>query len=147
MSSLWTKRRRALWKIAGVAGANVAFSGAPKPGAEIPAHIVLTAGDFVMCGLIYEEYFGEKLTKDDILEVFGAAGLLLIVAGGGGYAIAKGATGILAEFTNLLGPLGWMASGILAAGGTGLLGFLWMAMVDYAYRNKVTLKQAARAVS
>jgi hypothetical protein len=100
-----------------------------------------------MCGMIYEAYFGEKLTKDDILEVFGVLGVLIVVAGGGGYAIAKGATGIIAEFTNLLGPLGWMASGILAAGGTGLLGLTWMAMVDYAYRNRVTLKQAARSIS
>ncbi len=145
--NIWKKRRKSLLQIAGFSGANVVLSGTPKPGAELPSHIALTASDFVMCGMIYEQYFGESISKDSILKTLGAAGVLLVVAGGGGYAIAKGASGLIAEFTNILGPIGWMASGLLAAGGTALLGLLWIAIVDIAYRNQITLEEAANSVA
>lgn len=115
--SLFAKRTQSLIAVAGVAGANIVFSGAPKPGVEIPSHIVLTGADFAMCAGIYYLYFGENITKDGILGILGDSGILVVVAGGGGYAIAKGASGLVAEFTNFLGPIGWMASGLLAAGG------------------------------
>lgn len=140
---LWEKRRKSLLQISAFSGINVVFAGAPKPGGEIPTHIALTGADFVLCAMIYEQYFGERISTAEITEVLGAAGLLLVVAGGGGYAIAKGATGLVAELTNFLGPLGWMASGLLAAGSTALLGLVWMAIVDRAYRERVSLSTAA----
>jgi hypothetical protein len=144
---IWQKRRKALLQIAGTSGINIVFAGAPKPGAEIPSHIALTGADFFMCAMIYELYFGERISKDSILEILGDAGLLVVIGGGGGYAIAKGASGLIAEFTNFLGPLGWMASGLLAAGGTAALGLIWVALVDWAYRNQSSMTEAARAVS
>lgn len=139
---LWEKRRISLLQIAAFSGINVVFAGAPKPGVEIPAHIALTGADFVLCAMIYEQYFGERISKEEIVEVLGAAGFLLVVAGGGGYAIAKGASGLVAEFANFLGPLGFMASGLLAAGSTTLLGLAWMAIVDLAYRERGSLRAA-----
>ena len=140
-------RRKSLLIISGAVGGNIVFGGAPKPGAEIPSHIVLTGADFVMCAAIYNEYNGENISEESIIEVLSDAGILLIVAGGGGYAIAKGATGLVAEFTNFLGPIGWIASGLLAAGGTALLGLVWMYICDVAYNERLTLNKAARAIS
>lgn len=145
--NIWDKRRKSLWKIAGVAGANIAFTGAPKPGAEVPTQIVLTGADFVMCALVYEEYFGERISTQGVYEMLGAAGMLVAVAGGGGYALAKGASGLIAELTNWLGPIGWMASSLLAFSGTTALGLTWMALVDYAYREGRSPSGAAHAIS
>lgn len=140
--NIWQKRKKALLCIAGLAGGNVVIAAPPKPGGEIPSHIALTGADFVMCGMIYETYFGEKVSKSTIVEILGVGGVIVAVAGGGGYAIAKTASGFIAELANLLGPLGWMASGLLAAGGTTLLGLCWMMIVDSAYGKKVTLREA-----
>ena len=123
--------------IAGYAGGNILFAAAPKPTAEVPSHIVLTAADFVMCAQIYSTYFGEEISEISILEILGDAGLLVAVVGGAGYALAKTATGFVAEAANFFGPLGWAASGILAAGSTAILGFAWLGFIDWAYRNKV----------
>ncbi|OQY97863.1 MAG: hypothetical protein B6D35_13335 [Candidatus Brocadia sp. UTAMX2] len=144
---IWKKRRKTVLKIAEFSAGNIVIGGAPKPGAEIPAHIALIATDVVMCAMIYEEYFSEKISEHSILEILGKSGILLIVAGGGGYMIAKSATGLIAEITNFLGPIGWITSGFLAAGGTALLGFVWMTIVDWAYRKQVTLKDAVLAIS
>lgn len=144
--SLWRKRRKALLKIAEFTAGNVVIGGAPKPGAEVLSHIALVATDVIMCAMIYEEYFNEHISDGSILELLGKAGILLVMAGGG-YAIAKSASGIFAEFTNFLGPVGWITSGILAAGGTALLGLIWMTIVDWAYRKHVSRKDAIRAIS
>lgn len=146
--SIWGKRRKVLLKIAEFSAGNVVIGGAPKPGAEIPSHIALIATDMVMCAMIHEEYFSESISEHSILEILGKAGILLVVAGGGGYAIAKSASGLIAEVANFFfGPIGWITSGMLAAGGTALLGLLWMTIVDWAYRKQVTLKDAALAIS
>ena len=145
--SFWGKRRRVLLKIAEFSAGNIVIGGVPKPGAEIPSHIALIATDMVMCAMIYEEYFSESISEHSILEILGKAGILLVVAGGGGYAIAKSASGFVAEATNFLGPIGWITSGILAAGGTALIGLLWMTIVDWAYRKQVTLKEVALTIS
>lgn len=145
--SMWNKRRKTLLKIAEFSAGNIVIGGVPKPGAEIPSHIALIATDMVMCAMIYEEYFSESISEHSILEILGKTGILLAVAGGGGYALAKSASGLIAEVTNFLGPIGWITSGILAAGGTALLGLLWMTIVDWAYRKQVTLKDAALAIS
>ncbi len=145
--SMWRKRRKTLLKIAEFSAGNIVIGGVPKPGAEIPSHIALIATDMVMCAAIYEEYFSERISEHSILEILGKAGILIAVAGGGGYAIAKSASGLVAEVTNFFGPIGWIASGILAAGGTALLGLFWMTVVDWAYRKQVTLKDAALAIS
>lgn len=142
------KRKKAILGIAGFALGNVVFSGAPKPGVEIPSHIVLTGADFIMCYMIYHTYFGDsKISNEDVIETLGVLGIVMGVAGGGGYAIAKSATGLVAEVTNFLGPLGWMASGLLAAGGTAALGLAWLAVVEWAYSKNMTLKAAAKAMS
>lgn len=144
---LWRKRRKVLLKIAEFSAGNVVIGGTPKPGAEIPSHIALIATDMVMCAMIYEEYFSERISEHSILEILGKAGILLVVAGGGGYAIAKSAAGLIAEVTNFFGPIGWITSGILAAGETVILGLIWTTIVDWAYRKQVTLKDAALAIS
>jgi hypothetical protein len=146
-NNLWDKRRKSLLKIAAAAGANIAFTGAPKPGAELPTQVALTATDFVMCAMVYEEYFGERISTQGIYETLGAAGVLVAVAGGGGYIIAKSASGLIAEVTNWLGPIGWLASSLLAFGGTAALGVIWMAMVDYAYREGKSPSEAAHAMA
>jgi hypothetical protein len=61
--STWSKRKKALLTIAGLAGTNVAFTGVPKPTVEIPTQIALTGSDFAMCAAIYYEYFGERISK------------------------------------------------------------------------------------
>lgn len=98
--SIWGKRRKVLLKIAEFSAGNVVIGGAPKPGAEIPSHIALIATDMVMCAMIHEEYFSESISEHSILEILGKAGILLVVAGGGGYAIAKSASGLIAEVAN-----------------------------------------------
>ena len=145
--SIWRKRRKVFLKIAEFSAGNIVIGGVPKPGAEIPSHIALITTDMVMCTMIYEEYFSESISEHSILEILGKAGILLAVAGGGGYAIAKSASGLIAEVTNFFGPIGWITSGMLAAGGTILLGLLWMTIVDWAYRKQVSLKDAAFAIS
>lgn len=144
---IWRKRRKVFLKIAEFSAGNVVIGGVPKPGAEIPSHIALIATDIVMCAAIYEEYFCEHISEHSILEILGKAGILLVVAGGGGYAMVKSASGLLAEVVNFFGPIGWITSGMMAAGGTVLLGLLWTAIVDWAYRKHVTLKDAALAIS
>jgi hypothetical protein len=138
------KRITALLEILAFSGANIVFAGPPKPGAEIPTHIALTGADFVMCALIYHKYYGEQISGAKVEEILGAIGLIVAMAAGGGYAIAKSASGLIAEFTNFLGPLGWMASSLLAAGGTALLGLIWLAIVDLAYRKDESLLEAAQ---
>ncbi|GJQ24648.1 hypothetical protein BIY37_04545 [Candidatus Brocadia sapporoensis] len=145
--SLWKKRRKTLLKIAEFSAGNIVVGGVPKPGAEIPSQIALIATDIVMCTIIYEEYFSERISEHSILEILGKSGILLVVAGGGGYMIAKSATGLIAEVNNFFGPMGWITSGILAAGGTALLGLVWMTVVDWAYRKQITLKEAVFAIS
>lgn len=110
-------------------------------------HIVLSGGDFVMCTMIYNEYFGGELSEANIIKILGCGGVLIVAVGGGGYAIAKSATGLVAEFANFLGPLGWMASGLLAAGGTAALGLIWMGICEYAYSKGVSMERAAKAVA
>lgn len=144
---LSAKRRKSAFLIAGAAGGNVIFSAAPKPTVEVPAHVALTLADFVMCGAIYEIYYGEHLSEESILAILGDAGVVIAVAGGGGYAIAKGASGLVAEVTNFLGPLGWMASGLLAAGGTVFLGLIWWGVVDVAYRNDKPIEEVAASAA
>jgi hypothetical protein len=141
--SIWKKRKKALLTIAALSGTNIAFTGAPKPTLEIPSQIALTGSDFAMCAAIHYEYFGERISKEQIIETLGLSGLLVLVVSGAGYGIAKVASGAIAELTNFLGPLGWMASGLLAAGGTATLGLIWMAIVDYAYRKRVPMSEAA----
>jgi len=145
--SIWSKRKKALLTVASLAGANIVFTGVPKPTVEIPTQIALTGSDFAMCAAIYYEYFGERISREQILETLGLTGLLVIVAGGAGYGIAKVATGAVTEVANFLGPIGWMASSLLAAGGTAALGLIWMAIVDYANRKRVPMSEAASAVA
>lgn len=146
-SPIWKKRRTALLQIALLAGGNVAITAAPKPTVEVPTSIALTGADFVMCAMIHQIYFGEEIDKTAVIDTLGAAGLLVVVAGAGGYALAKTTNGLIAEFTNILGPLGWMASGLLAAGGTAILGLSWMFICDYAFRNRISLKKAASSLA
>ncbi len=103
--------------IAEFSGGNVVIGGVPKPGVEVPSHVALIATDMVMCAMIYEECFSENISEGSTIEILGKVGILIAVAGGGGYAIAKSASGFIAEITNLFGPMGWITSGILAAGG------------------------------
>ena len=140
---VWQKRRKALLHIAELSGDNVVIAEPPKPGGEIPSHITITSADFVMCGMIYEIYFGEKILKSSIIEIMSVGGMIVAIAGGSGYAIDKTAAGFVAEVANLLGPLGWMASGLLSAGGTALVGLCWMWIVESAYGKKTTLREAA----
>jgi hypothetical protein len=143
---LTEKRVSCILQIAAFAGGNIVFGGAPKPGLEVPTHVALTAADFAMCTLIYHEYYKATIAQHDIIAMLGGAGLLVVVAGGGGYALAKGASGLIAEFTNFLGPLGWMASGLLAAGGTAVLGLCWMYLVDQAYAEGITVGDAVKKI-
>jgi hypothetical protein len=144
---LWDLRVQSILKIAGFAGGSLVFSGAPKPGAEIPSHIVLTGADFVMCGMIYHDYFGRRITQRSIVKTLGMTGLFVAITLGGGTLLAKGATGAFSEVANFLGPLGWMASGLLAAGSTGVLGLVWLFVVDSAYRNNDSVQHTARAMA
>jgi hypothetical protein len=145
--NLWQKRKSAFLQIAAFSGGNIVLSGAPKPTIEVPTAVVLTGADFVMCGMIHNVYFGEEIDKMKVLKVLGVAGAIVLVAGGGGYALAKGASGLVAEVTNWMGPVGWIASGLLAAGATAILGLTWMAICDYAYRKDLVVEAAAAALA
>lgn len=81
--SIWGKRRKVLLKIAEFSAGNIVIGGTPKPGAEIPSHIALIATDMVMCAMIYDEYFSDRISEHSIIEILGKAGILLVMAGGG----------------------------------------------------------------
>lgn len=142
-TTLTKKRVKSLINIANLAGTSVAIIVPPIPTFEVPKQIFLTGSDFAMCYMIYEEYFDDSIYKQEMTEILTDAGILTLVAAGTGYIITRILSGLLAELTNILGPLGWMASGLLEVSQTALLGLVWMYLVEKAYREKITLKQVA----
>jgi hypothetical protein len=84
---------------------------------------LLGFADIGMCLGIWKIYFKEELSEQSLLGIMGGAGLIAAIAGGAGYVIAKGATGLLHEALNVVTLPGWVTSGAIAASATALLGY------------------------
>jgi hypothetical protein len=141
MGKLNDKRVDSLLLIAGVAGASGFATFVPTPALEAPKQVVLGAADIGMCLGIYKIYFKEKISEKSILEIMGGAGISGAIAGGGGWVIAKGATGLLNELGNLGGPVGWATSGVIASSATAMLGIAWMIYCDKRFRKLFPSKE------
>lgn len=113
---------------------------APTPTIEIPKQVVLGFADITMCLMIWKTYFKEELSEKDLLEMMGGASLIVLAAGGTGYVIAKGASGLLHEVLNAAILPGWLISGVVAASGTAVLGAAWIWFCDKKYQERPLLK-------
>lgn len=133
------KRIEAMLCILGAAGVGGFTTFAPTPTIEVPKQVVLGFADIAMCLLIWKIYFKEKLSEKELLEAMGNAGLIALAAGGTGYVIAKGASGLLHEVLNAGILPGWIISGAIAASGTALLGAAWMWVCDQQYQKRPLL--------
>lgn len=135
MSNLNDKRIRAVITIAGMSATSGALTSAPTPLAEIPKQVTVGVADIAMCLLIWRIYFKKELSDKSLFAILSGAGLMALAAGGVGWVITKGVSGLLNEFGNLLGPIGWGLSGIVSVSSTATLGIAWMAYCDKRYRR------------
>lgn len=135
MASLKRKRIDTLEVIALAASVGGFATFAPTPTVEVPKQIVLGTADLAMCLRIWNIYFDEEIDEKSMLETMTTKGIVAIAAGGTGYVIARGATGLLHELFNVATLPGWATSGLIAASATAALGLAWMAFCDRRYRN------------
>lgn len=118
MASLKKKRIQVLEIIATAAGVGGFATFVPKPTIEVPTQIVLGAADLAMCLKIWNIYFDEEIEEKSMLEIMTTKGIIAVAAGGTGYIIARGATGLLHEAMNAITLPGWVTSGLIAASAT-----------------------------
>jgi hypothetical protein len=134
------KRLDAALIILGAAGIGGFATFTPTPTVEVPKQVVLGFADITMCLMIWKTYFKEELSEKELLGMMGGAGLIALAAGGAGYVIAKGASGLLHEVLNAAILPGWIISGLVAASGTAVLGAAWVWFCDKKYQERPLLK-------
>jgi hypothetical protein len=128
--STYSKRTRTLLTIGAAALGTGGVSAAPTIGAEVPKQGVIAIGDLVMCTKIYEIWFDERVTTEQLRDILIDAGLASAAGGILVYGGVKLTEGLLAEALNLLGPIGWGISGTITGSVTCLVGLTFWAFCE-----------------
>jgi hypothetical protein len=136
VSNLGKKRLDAVWAIATYASTGGVMSAVPFPGTELPKQIALTASDILLYTTIWKIYFGEELSRKQLLEMLSELGLITVAAAGTAYVVTKGSTALLTEITNRFGPVGWGVAATITGSATGLFGAAWIWYCEHLYSEK-----------
>lgn len=122
MNSLNEKRNKAVLTIIGTTIINSGGAAVPTPGVETGKHAVFSAAEIVMCTTIYNTYFSENISKDEIKDFLTKNGIA--VGGGGGMAFVGTKLGhsAVAEMLNFFPVVGWGIKSLLAGSITASIG-------------------------
>src|SRR5687768_3578480 len=96
-NSVPRKRFKAVSCIAVAATATGGASAVPTPVLEVAKQFSIGAADAAMCLKIWEIYFEEKLTVDNLKVHLSALGVITLLGAGTGYVAVKTAEGLMAE--------------------------------------------------
>ena len=98
----------------------------PKPTFEVPAELATIISDVSKFIKIWELYFNRPISPNDIMVIIKKAGISKAMRNVALYTGIKVADGFVNEIANLVGPLGWLAEGIVAGSISLITGLLWI---------------------
>ncbi len=140
MSQVKQKRSRARIVILAAAFGTGMVALNPTPSAELSKQVFITIADVAMCLMLWDTYFDEELAKKNVQSLFSELLVIVLSSIFTSYVLAKGIAVSMSYFTNMLGSIGWVVSGLFAAIATGLLGMGWASYCDDWYRNSQAKK-------
>jgi uncharacterized protein (DUF697 family) len=140
MSQVKQKRNRARIIILAAAFGTGLVALNPTPSAELSKQVFITIADVAMCLMLWDTYFDEELAKKNVQSLFSELLVIVLSSIFTSYVLAKGIAVSMSYFTNMLGSIGWVVSGLFAAIATGLLGMSWASYCDDWYRNSQSKK-------
>lgn len=127
------KKKQAYMKLLIPTTISVINGAIPKPTAEVPAELVTAASDVVVFIDIWNTYFGEDMSTEDIKYILKRVGILKSVGNSLIYVGVKVADGVINEIGNFLGPAGWMVEGLLSGSISFGSGYMWIRFCEKLY--------------
>ena len=123
MSPLIPKRNNAILAVIATTIGNAGGAAVPTPGLETGKHAIFSAAEIAMCVTIYNIYFSENISKNEMKDFLVKNGIA--VAGGGGLAFVatKAGHAAIAEMLNFVPVIGWGLKSVLAGSITASVGF------------------------
>lgn len=131
-NSLNKKRRAALLKIAFTASSTFAASLSPTSALETVKQISLSVVDALMCYEIYKIYFDDEPSVQNLSNMLGASGIILVGGGLASHTVLRISQSFLDEVLNCAPPL-MILSGVLSGSGSVTIGLAWMYYLEKKY--------------
>lgn len=122
MPSLKEKRNRAVLTVIATTTANAGGAAVPTPGIETGKHAVYSAAEIAMCVAIYNIYFSENISKDEIKEFLMKNGIATASGGSLAFVGTKLGHSAIAELLNFVPVIGWGIKAVLAGSITASIG-------------------------
>ena len=126
MSGNLKKKRRQAWVLTFMASITTGVTAMPPTtGGEIPKQMVVSTADAMLFMRIYQIFFNEQLSRNNLIELLTPLGFVAAFGGSWAYVFFKIFQGLFDEVANFAGPFGWLFSGIMSAFMTFTLGMMW----------------------
>lgn len=135
MSKLNNKRKRVLIVVLAAVIGNAIVKSTPTLNIENSKNIFFTFSNIVMFLMVWDTYFDEKMTQKGFKSFFQDLLSITLVSLFTTFIISKVITQNINNLLTVLGSLGWLITGLIAGGVTGILGIGWALYCDDHYRN------------
>lgn len=135
MSKLNNKRKRVLIVVLAAVIGNTIVKSTPALNIENSKNIFFTFSNIVMFLMVWDTYFDEKLTQKGFKSFLQDLLTITLVSLFTTFIISKVITQNTNNLLTVLGSLGWLITGLIAGGVTGILGIGWALYCDDHYRN------------
>lgn len=135
MSKLNNKRKRVLIVVLAAVIGNAIVKSTPALNIENSKNIFFTFSNIVMFLMVWDTYFDEKLIQKGFKSFFQDLLSITLVSLFTTFIISKVITQNTNNLLTVLGSLGWLITGLIAGGVTGILGIGWALYCDDHYRN------------
>lgn len=133
--NLTHKRKKVSLIILSTVSGSAIVAGTPGVNLDLAKQVFLTIADIAMCMLIWDIYFEKNLYNKNIKSIVLELFFVVIVSGITAYITSKAITVFGDRLIQLLGIMGWVSLGAIAALATILLGTSWGFYCDDLYRN------------
>jgi hypothetical protein len=135
VSNLSTKRKKTITVICTAIGGNGFVSATPSSNQELAKQVFMVVANVVMYVVIWDIYFDEDLSQENIKTILTDLGSIALVSGGTSWIAVKAIAALLQYIPDWLTSSVWIVAGIVAGLVTGALGIIWACYCDDLYRN------------
>ncbi len=126
MTSIQSKRKKAILAIIAAVLTNGCGAAIPTPGVETCKHLAYSAVEITLCISIYNIYFDKKLSQSEIKDFLIDNGIATASGTGLAYVGTKAGHSAVSELLNFVPVVGWGIKGILAGSITSTIGIACM---------------------